>query len=246
MRILILIVILLTQFKIFSQTEKYYQISGKIVEKKSKLIVPDCNIILTTKTGIVFKTKTDKYGIYNIDSIPNENNSISLRIIETMFYTKVINFQFSHIPVDTTVNFEIDVVPINVDYFPEIYFHENKTKSDSNFLFIIKWITDFLEENKDLNVVIIGYKDSSETKDYRYERAFLVYSEIVKQGGDSNRLKIEVSNEPSNLKPNIVEYDYAKKKYIIDKLSEEYILNSPIEKQESLRQLNKIVTFYIK
>ncbi|MDD3281151.1 MAG: hypothetical protein PHC83_06230 [Bacteroidales bacterium] len=246
MRIFIIIVVLLTQFKIFSQSEKFYKISGKIVEKKSKLIVPNCNILLTTNTGFVFSTMTDKYGIYNIDSIPIENYSISIRVHETMFYPEVIKFQFSSIPTDTTMNFEIDVISMCADYFPEIYFHENKIKSDSNFLFVIKWITDFLLENKDLNIVIIGFKDSSEIKDYRYERAFLVYNEIVKQGGDSNRLKIEVSNKPSKLKPDIIEYDYAKKKYNVDELTEEYILNSPIEKQESLRQLNKIVTFYIK
>jgi len=247
MRIFIIIVVLLMQFAVFSQSEKFYAISGKIIEKKTQLIVPNCNIFLTTKTGFVFQTMTDINGVYKIDSIPIENDFILIRVYETMLYPEISKVQFSSIPSDTTVDFEMDVMSISIDYFPEIYFQENRIKSDSNFIFVIKWIIELLEENKDLNCIVIrGYKDSSEIIDYRCERAFLVYNEIVKQGGDPNRLEVEVSNEPNILKDDMVEYDYAKKKYPVNKLTEEYILNSPIEKQDSLRQLNKIVSFYLK
>ena len=94
-------------------------------------------------------------------------------------------------------------------------------------------------------LVIIGYKDSSETIDKRKERAVFVYNYLIKKGIDSNKLTITPSAKPNfgkYIKPYI---DLETGEAIYYDITESYILKAPIDKQESLRKLNRCVSFSI-
>ena len=245
MKYFLIIVLFLSQFDLFSQDNGIYQITGHVIEKESKSSIEKCGITLISETGLILTSTTDSSGYYQLDSIPLDNKKIHLECDVNYFFRDKRNLNFFKSPHDTIVNFELSLIPTLVDWLMEIHFDYNSLTPNTNFNVFVTWAVDFLSSNPNLAFTIIGHKDSLETIDLRYDRAVFIYNALIKNGADKNRLTIETSDKHNILKPNAVYPDLKTKEKQITEITEDYIMNSPVEQRDSLRQLNRSVTLNI-
>ncbi|MFZ4398743.1 MAG: OmpA family protein [Bacteroidales bacterium] len=231
MKYILLIGLFAFQLCLHSQTIKYYSISGHIKDDKSNLQLGNCTLKLLSSTGLIKSTVSNDKGVYIFDSIPVENKYIELIVEKKKFFSVKKKFNYNVIPQDTIINFNLSINNQHGDPLPGIYFKYNSVSLQDNSTVILSELATFLEGNKNIKIKIVGYKDSIETKDMRYDRAKVVYNLIIKKGIKKGRLIIEVSDNPVFLYNEIY--------------TETYIKNTMKEEQEKLRQFNRCVMFKI-
>jgi hypothetical protein len=170
---------------------------------------------------------------------------LSFFLCRTQVYSLNKKLEFASNPHDTLFDFELNRILYSIKWLPEVYFKDESFKPDSNFQEAIPQITNSLKSDTTLLLSIIGYKDSSETKDLRLERALFVFNMLIKNGIDKSRLKTEISDLPNFLKPQEMYKKENSNKFEYTFLTEEFIIKSPIHKRNSLRKLNRCVSFKI-
>ena len=228
-----------------SQTINSFSVSGYVTDKISNKPLDRCQLKLHYVNNTELSTKTDSLGYYVFKNIPTDNRNLILIIERAGFYSSTQKISFDKTSRDTSVNILLSQIPISVDWMPEVYFDNNSIVPDSNFRFFISWIVGFMANDTTSILTIVGHKDSLETIDLRSERVKLVYDSLIKRGVNEKRLKIQESNEPNVVKPEIVYPNIKTRKMEFDKISEAYILKFPLEKQVSLRRLNRCVEIII-
>ena len=247
-KIILSLVFIIITFISEGQTKTYYKISGQVRDFNTLQFLDGCNVKLVSTTGLFLEVKTNKKGLYSFDSLSLDNYKLNIEVVRKSYLNNDksrISIHFEKTPFDTIINFKLIQIPISIMWFPEVYFKKNSSKPIGNFqdsLYDMEKVTQELYHQK---LVIIGYKDSLETIDKRKERAELIYNYFIKKGVNKNKLTIEISNKPNFGKHIEPFYDLETGKANYYDITESYILNAPIEKQESLRQLNRCVSFSI-
>jgi outer membrane protein OmpA-like peptidoglycan-associated protein len=244
---LLFLVVLFSYFGM-CQNKDIYKISGLVYDKATKVCLDACKIKIFATTKFQLETTTDSLGHFCAANIPVEASKLVLKVERRGFYEEQFKIELGSIPHDTIIDIELSQIPSAIDWLPEVYFDFNGLKPDSNFQNTISQVADMilrLSSDPNFSLSIIGYKDSLETKDLRLERAKLVYDALLEKGVDKTRLKIESSNESNILKPNEAYREVRTNKFRSNAITEEFITNSPIAKRDSLRRLNRCVTFRI-
>lgn len=242
--ILIICYIFISNSGLFSQNNGFYKIYGHVIDRTTKKGLTNVFVKLSALKN-EYKTTTDSLGFFFIDSIPNEVLKLYFQIERNDYYSLNKKLEYASNPHDTLFDFELNRILYSIKWLPEIYFKDESFKPDSNFKEAILQITNFLKSDTSLSLSIIGFKDSSETKDLRLERALFVFNMLIKNGIDKSRLKTEISELPNFLKPQEMYKKENSNKFEYTFLTEEYILKSPIHKRNSLRKLNRCVSFKI-
>ena len=246
MRISLFIGLLLLQISLFSQTVDRFKISGYVKESESKIGVTGCRISVLSPSGLIYKTNSDTTGHYRIDNVNKIDSVFEIQVNKDKFFGTHSKLIFHERPHDTLLNLEIIYIPISGNWFPDIHFDYHSATPEKGFLDTLAHTVTYLLENPRWKIKVIGYKDAAETVDLRKERANFILNELVKQGINKNRLKIEISQDPNVLKPSTVKVDYSTGNLILTKLTENYILSIPSgQDRERIRQLNRCVTFEI-
>lgn len=232
----------------FGQTKQYYKIIGNVRDTNTLQRLEGCYVKLVSSTGIAIEVKTNKKGDFSFDSLSLGNKAVNLEVTKKGYLTNSKNKKsiiFNSTPHDTIINFKITPVPGCSMFTPEIYFKYNSVKPTNKNMdgFIDMLMT--MQANEHLVIEIIGFKDSIETVDMRYLRAEFVCNELVKKGINKGRLKIKISDKPNFGKYIEPSLNLETGENTYHDITESFILNAPIEKQESLRQLNRCVSFSI-
>jgi len=239
---------LLIQLNLFGQTRHYIKLSGHvyghILDSTSKRSLDYSDITLFSSTGSMRETITNKFGFYSLDSINSDNESYEIKIENKHYFGEKSKLK-KGILHDTTIDFLLTQIPILIDWFPELYFKYNSSILQDSSKVALSIMLNYLIDNPELKVIIIGHKDSLETNDMRYTRTEFVYDSLIKLGIDKNRLRIEISDKPNILKFRRYYVDASSGNHKFIELNEKYITNSPIERQSYLRQLNQCVDFNI-
>jgi hypothetical protein len=246
MRAALLTGLLFLQISLFAQNNDRFRISGSVTEEESQTGVSACNISVLSPSGFIYETISDTGGHYIIDNVNKKDSVFEIHVNKARFYGTRSKLIFHERPHDTILDIKIIYIPFSGDWFPDIHFKYNSSTPEQGFLDTLAVTVTYLKDNPRWKINVIGYKDSAETLDRRKERAELICKELIKQGINNNRLKIELSDKPNVLKPGRVQVDYKTGNLILTKLTEEYILSIPsVNDRESLRQLNRCVTFEV-
>lgn len=241
----LLIGITLQPIEIISQNLEEIKISGYVVEKKSKLAVENCKIALLFSNGINIETQTDSLGFFCFDISKDKDMQLIIVCEKNMFYTEKLRVDLRNVSSDTLINIDMTLVKLLTSWLPDFYFEYNSLNSESDFDTTLSFYLNFLQQNDNISFDIIGFKDSSETIDLRYERAALIYNMFIELGANRNRFTIKISESPNILKPEYEELDFATGEPVKIFLTEQFISNQASEKIDSLRRLNRSVTLVI-
>jgi len=244
-RAVFIVLILMSNLVIRAQTENLYKIHGQVLEKRTIKPVKDAVVTLKTNTGKSFETISDTSGVFEFNSISDENTRCVIIISHSSFFAASVLVSFSSTPSDTIIQVHMEAIPYHIDWFPEVYFIHNTTTPLDSSIQSIHTMAMFLNDNPTINMKCIGYKDSLETIDLRQERAAYVYHELIKLGVEKTRLTKKASARPNILKSKTYDKSSTTCEIEIMELDEEYISNSPIEEQSVLRQYNQCVGFDI-
>lgn len=234
-----------TNLFLFSQTGDYYKITGHLFDKRTKTTLDNCTIKLYASNKTELGATSDSLGFFQIENIPVQAPKLVLMVERSNFYPTHQEVAFISTPHDTMIDIELSQIPVSPRWIPEVYFEDNTSIPDTSLQDFIDWIVGFLKSDTTSSLTIIGYKDLLEPRDLRVERAQFVYESLIEKGADKSRLKMETCDEPNSLKPSLVYPDIKTNRYDPPLISEEYIMNSPIDRRDSLRRLNRCVSLII-
>jgi len=246
MRVLLFIIIILTQINLYSQSKDKFNVSGFVKDDDSKLSLPDCKITMITPTGVLYRSETDSNGYFKIENVSIFDSIFILLFKRDKFFHEELKIYFNNNPHDTIVSVLLRTLEVNVEWFPEIYFKYNKSKPIKNYKKALVELVKTLNDNPRIIIKIIGYNDSQETIDLRIERVNFILKKLIDYGIDKERLKTEISNNPNFIKENTMKLDFKNKTYKKLFLTNDFISKNPsLQEREKFRQLNRCVNFEI-
>jgi len=221
-------------------------VMGSIEELKSQNPVPNCEVILTTGCGKVYKAISDSSGFFNFSVISMSDSGVVIEASCAGYFSE----RERCLSIDDNMlilrHFFLTPIPEMITWLPKLYFENNSLQPIGNPKYFFDPVFSVLLENNDINLIIIAHMDSSETIDMRQERAMYVYDALVESGIDSNRLEVVVSSEPNTLNPHDFEQLQIFEGTELIMLTETFIQSRPVEQEIFLRMLNRCVRLEIK
>ena len=223
----IFIIITIIQFKAYSQTEnKFIKIKGEIVDNISGAKVNKAKVQFLSSHGVIINTESNQYGEFKLDSLV-KGESYVIDFKKTAFFYNSIYLRTIK---DTVLFIVLDKLPMNVSYFPIVFFDFDKTQLLDSYKDSLNGIKDLNTAN--VNFKIIGFKDIHEKKGTDSLRAFAFARMLIELGLDSTKITtIKASESPNYIRTN---------ECIINNTTGEYI-DGPILSEANIWRLRNYV-----
>ncbi|GAB4279889.1 MAG: hypothetical protein Kow0068_03970 [Marinilabiliales bacterium] len=178
------------------ELEPFVKISGQILEFDTNKPISLAEIKITDlNTNKIYKTTSDKKGIYNIEINDISETKLQIDITKQGYLYAVDNVDINSPFEDVKMDFKLEKITEGVKVVLEnVVFDEGKSELKESSLEEINKIIEIMKTNPDINIELSGHTDNSgsyETnKKISKDRAQAVANYMISKGIDEKRLVV--------------------------------------------------------